>query len=200
MLIAISGSQGSGKTTVLNALKEKGYPIIERKTSRSILEDWGVTLQQVNNNAELTIKFQEEISERKFADEYHAMNSDEVWFTERTHSDLFTYALVSLGKDNIHSEWLDMYYKMCEAYNERSYDKVFYLTAGHFNIEHDGVRGSNRHYSRMVDLTMLDFTKQMLDSSILKIIDTPNMTYRMNQILWGITSVQNKNRTGEYNK
>lgn len=192
MLIAISGSQGSGKTTTLNALKERGYPIIERKTSRSILEEWGVTLQEVNNNPELTVNFQIEISQRKYADEAAAIESDEVWFTERTHSDLFTYALVSLGKDNQYSEWLNQYFEDCKKYNEISYDAVFYLTAGHFNVEHDGVRGSNDHYSRMVDLTMLDFTKQMVDSNVLNIVETPNMNYRMNRIMWGMTGVKVK--------
>lgn len=196
MLIAISGSQGSGKTTTLNALKEKGYPIIERKTSRSILEEWDVSLQEVNNNPRLTIDFQQEISKRKYDDEMRASVSDDIWFTERTHADLFTYALVSLGKDNDYTEWLETYYSQCKLFND-IYSKVFYLKAGHFDIEHDGVRGSNRHYSRMVDLTMLDFTKQMVDSNKLKIVDTPNMQYRMNQIQWGIVGVQNKNKTGE---
>ena len=196
MLIAISGSQGSGKSTTLNALKEKGFNIIERKTSRSILEDWNVTLQEVNNNPELTKKFQSEISKRKFYDEAEATQSNDIWFTERTHADLFTYALVSLGKDNEHGDWLDVYYDQCRVYN-RCYSKVFYLTAGHFNIEHDGVRGSNVHYSRMVDLTMLDFTKQMVDSNKLQIVDTPNLQYRMNQIQWGIIGVQKYNKIGE---
>ena len=107
MLIAISGSQGSGKSTTLAAIKERGYNTIERKTSRSILEEWDVTLQEVNNNPKLTIKFQNEITKRKYADELSAAMSDELWFTERTHSDLFTYALVSLGKYNQYSDWLN---------------------------------------------------------------------------------------------
>jgi len=44
MLIAISGSQGCGKSTVLKELKDRGYNVTERKTARSILNDWGVTL------------------------------------------------------------------------------------------------------------------------------------------------------------
>ena len=191
MLIAISGSQGSGKSTTLKALKEKGYPIIERKTSRSILTEWNVTLQEVNNDPELTIKFQDEITKRKFLDEDEAAMSDEVWFTERTHTDLFTYALVSLGKDNQYSEWLDQYHNTCKHLND-NYSKVYYLTAGHFTIEHDGVRGSNDHYSKMVDLVMLDFTKEMVDTNVLKIIDTPDLNSRIERIIWGITGLTNK--------
>ena len=157
MLVAISGSQGAGKSTVLNRLKELGHNIVSRKTSRSILEDWGVTLEQVNNNRDLTLRFQDEIIARKHIDESHAFESDELWFTERTYADLFTYALVSLGKDNVNSEWLNSYYESCESY-QQSYSKVFYIEAGLFDIEHDGVRGSNHHYSTMVDLVMWKYT------------------------------------------
>jgi len=157
MLIAISGSQGAGKSTVLKKLEELGHNIVSRKTSRSILTDWGVTLEQVNSNRDLTLRFQDEIIARKYKDEAHAMQSDELWFTERTYADLFTYALVSLGKDNINSEWLNGYYESCKSY-QQSYAKVFYIEGGIFDVEHDGVRGSNQHYSTMVDLVMKKYT------------------------------------------
>jgi len=181
MIVAISGSQGSGKSTILNRFKEMGYNTVDRKTSRSILTEWDVTLEEVNNNSELTLKFQEEITNRKYQDEMAARSSSEVFYTERTHADLFTYALVSLGKDNNHSEWLDRYYNTCMEYNQQ-YDLVYYLRAGHFSIEHDGTRGSNQHYSRMVDLTMLDTTQQMVHNSKLSIVDTPDLEQRVSII------------------
>lgn len=182
MLVAISGSQGSGKSTILQKIKELGYKTIERKTSRSILADWGVTLQEVNNDAELTIRFQDEITKRKFDDEFAAAKDKQtLYFTERTHADLFAYALVSLGKDNNYSDWLNDYYRACMMHNQL-YAGVYYLRAGRFNIEHDGTRGSNMHYSRMVDLTMLDITQQMVHNSKLTIIETPDLEQRVNII------------------
>lgn len=159
-LIAISGSQGSGKTTILNELQKLGYKTITRKSARSILDEWQVTLPQVNADEELTKRFQEEITKRKFDDEHHAIKSKDVWFTERSHVDLFTYALITLGKNNAHSSWVDSYYGMCKQYND-NYHSIFYLTAGHFSPAHDGVRGSNQHYSTMVDATMIKFLKEM---------------------------------------
>ena len=181
MLIAISGSQGSGKSTILNQIEEAGYPVIRRKTSRSILRDWGVTLQQVNNDPNLTIRFQEEITKRKAEDEA-LQDSRVLTFTERTHADLFTYALVSLGKDNQYSDWINEYYVTCMKYSQ-AYTHVYYLRAGRFNIEADGVRGANQHYSRLVDLTMLDTTQQMILSSRLTVIETPDLTQRVSMIL-----------------
>lgn len=160
MLFAISGSQGSGKSFTLNALKDIGYNIIERKSSRSVLDDWGVTLSEVNNDRELTVRFQDEIIKRKFVDEAIAVASDAVWFTERTYADFFTYCLVSLGKDNEYSDFVDQYFIRCKEY-QRTIRGTFFLQAGHFAVEHDGVRGSNKYYSTMVDMVMKEFTEQM---------------------------------------
>lgn len=181
MLIAVSGSQGSGKSTIIKQLSDLGHNTVGRKTSRSILQEWGVSLAEVNDNPELTMKFQEEISNRKYADEAHAIDSDDLWFTERTHADLCTYALVSLGKDNKYSLWLNEYYTMCMKYNQ-AYTGVYYLRAGHFNIEDDGTRGSGIHYSRMVDLVMLDTTQQMVQAGKLTVVDTPDLSQRVSLI------------------
>lgn len=187
MLVAVSGSQGSGKSTIIGELKNKGYNTIERKTSRSILSDWGLSLQEVNNDAELTTKFQEEITKRKYQDEIVAIDSPDLWFTERTHADLFTYSLVSLGKDNDYNEWIHSYYQKCMEYNQ-CYAAVYYLRAGQFKVKADGTRGAGLHYSRMVDLTMLDITQQMVHTSKLTIIDTPDLTQRVN-----IVAIQSEN-------
>lgn len=163
MLISVSGSQGSGKSTVLADLQERfGYKTVERKTSRSILSDWGVTLDQVNSDHELTVKFQSEIIKRKYEDEQAALDQypNEIILTERTYADLFTYALVSLGKHNQYSLWLNVYYDQCKKLQD-TYEAIFYLKSGLFDVVHDGVRGSNLHYSRMVDLTMWDLTENM---------------------------------------
>ena len=183
MIISISGSQSSGKTTILNMLKDKGLNVIQRKTSRSILTDWGVTLDQINNDPHLTNKFQHEIILRKYQDELTAhLDQQNIWFTERTYSDLMTYFLIVLGKNNEFSTHINEYYSSCIRY-QQTYDKVFYLKAGHFIPEDDGVRGSNVHYSRMVDLIMLDFTTQMTSVDKLTVIQTPCLQQRLDIIL-----------------
>lgn len=182
MLIAVSGSQGSGKTWILNEIKKLAFEVIERKTARSILLEWGVTLNDVDDDLELRVKLQDEISKRKFEDEIEAAKSANLYFTERTHADLFTYALVSLGKNNDYEEWISEYYKKCMRYNQELYRLVYYLRAGHFNVVHDDVRGSNIHYSRMVDLVMHDITQQMVHVSKLTVIETPDLDQRVNII------------------
>ncbi len=153
MLCAIAGSQGSGKSSLIEQLKLLGYQSIERKTSRSILTDWGVTLSEVNNNRDLTIKFQDEILKRKLDDENAALSGLTPIITERTYIDLLTYAVVAIGKDNEYDEWLDSYAERCfEAM--KTYTSIFYLESGLFPVVGDGVRGVNSYYSELVDVTM----------------------------------------------
>ena len=175
MLVSASGSQGAGKTTVLSKLADK-YKIIERKTSRSILSDWGVTLSQVNNDRSLTVQFQEEILKRKLNDD--TRDPFRIYLTERTFADLFVYALVAIGKDNEYSDWLDDYYIRCMQAQER-YDLVFYFTAGYFAPPKDGVRGTNGHYSKLVDTILFNYTTQMIDPKKLIVVDTANLWERI---------------------
>ena len=166
MLFAISGSQGSGKSTVLQSLQDKGFPVVQRKTSRSILDEWGVTLSQVNNDRELTVKFQDEILARKQADEKEAVEDlSRIWFTERTYADLFTYALIAIGKDNEYSDWMNDYFDRCKMLQE-SYKHNFYLRGGMFTVEADGVRGANPHYANMVDVVMKNVLDRMQSSAV----------------------------------
>jgi len=179
MLCSVSGSQSCGKSTIIARLAELGYNTVTRKTSRSILTDWGYTLDQVNENNDLTCKFQDEILKRKLEDDRSSYNeAHKITFTERSFADLWTYALVAMGHNNAYSDWLDEYYRKCMA-AQQIYDKVYYLRAGHFKPEHDGVRGSNRHYSRMVDLTMVDYFGQMTQPTRQCVIETPNLSDRI---------------------
>lgn len=181
MLIAISGSQGSGKSTTLEAIKKAGYGVIERKTSRSILNDWGVTLDEVNANPDLTTKFQDEITKRKWIDEMAAVADSNVYFTERTHMDLFAYALVAIGHDNKYSDWLNQYYKTCFAHTQ-VYHHVYFLPNGCFEVEHDGVRGVNKHYSAMTNTMMERYTLEALPNKV-TIVQVCDLQDRRNLIL-----------------
>jgi len=180
MLIAISGSQGSGKSTVLNGLKDMSYNVIERKTSRSILSEWEVTLDEVNNNHDLTIKFQNEITKRKWEDEITAIASPEFWFTERTHMDLFTYALSVLGRDNNYNDWLNRYYDTCVAHT-KAYHAIYFLPNTCFDVESDGVRGENKHYSQMVNTMLLQYLQQSHSKKLI-VVNECNVSERISTI------------------
>lgn len=164
MIIAISGPQGCGKTTTLGLLPQE--QVIARKTARAILEDWKVTLQDVNEDADLTMKFQDELFKVKWTDEatfgFDGPRRDELMFTERTFADLFTYAAISIGKHNRCQQWLTDYYMKCINANLALYTGVYLLPRLPSQpVEHDGVRATSPYYSMLVEGAISQFTRSM---------------------------------------
>lgn len=181
MLVAISGSQGSGKSTILNRLKDQGFQVLERKISRSIQADWKVTLDEVNSDYDLGMRFQEETFKRKCEDEEKYIKASSIYFTERSHADFFAYAVVNFGKLNSHADWLQDYYLRCMK-AQTAYRHCWYLKAGSFAVVGDGVRAINRHYSTMIDLAMFEFTQQMTPTGRLSVVNTPVLDERVAMI------------------
>lgn len=172
MLVSVGGAGGCGKSTVISQMSTMyGIPSIDRKTSRSILSDWGVSLDDVNVDPELAIKFQEEILLRKQNDERIAINSSDVWLTERSYADLFVYAIGAVGRFNKYNDWIDGYYqRCCEAQN--AYLFVAYIKNGYFDPIDDGVRGINTHYSVIIDLAISSYTQGMSCMKVLVVDDS----------------------------
>lgn len=163
-LISFAGSAGSGKSTLITTLLQQEKikcEVITRKTSRSILSDWNKTLIEVNQDVTLFKKFQIEMLNRKYNDDISLLSyTDNIIITERTFADLYTFALIILGHNNEHTEWLQEYYEMCKE-KQHIYNTVFLLPYGHFPIQNDNVRPSNNHFnimwSKMIDHFTRDF-------------------------------------------
>ncbi len=160
--IAISGAQGSGKTTILDhlktAFKYSNVGFVGRKTSRSILKEWNITLNDLDDNPDLAIKFQEEIFTRKKVDDFETLDNPIV-ITERSMLDLLTYTMFTLGKRNELSDWIDDYAQRLIDANQ--YTLIFHLSGGFVSNDiNDGVRGINKHYNHSVNAVLEMFLQK----------------------------------------
>jgi predicted ATPase len=181
-LIGICGSQGSGKSTILQALKDMEFTAIEGKVARSILQDWNTTLPEIYSNTQTVEKFQNEIIIRKQTEEQHYINhTDDIVFVERTYADLFSYALLNLGRVNAHNEWLDEYYIKCRD-AQSVYSAIFILPSNKFSIYNDGVRSINAHYGQLIDNTLMYYLDNMSTCPVVPIISV-NVEDRVETIL-----------------
>jgi predicted ATPase len=178
-LIAICGSQGQGKTTVLASLQELGYTVSFPKTSRSILNEWDVSLEEVNRNPQLKMKFQDEIIQRHYLHNMQFVDTPAIVFTERSFADIFVYTILSLGPFNEFSQWLDEYYERCKDY-QKIYQNIFKLEGRVDDVENDGVRSVNRHFTQSVD-TLLRYYLDDFGVNV-NIIDDPDHESRIKLI------------------
>ena len=179
-LVAICGSQGQGKTTVLSSLQELGYQVSFPKTSRSILEEWGVSLEKVNSDPQLKMRFQDKIIKRHYEHNMECAETDaRVVFTERSFADIFVYTVLSLGPFNEFSSWLDNYYNQCKEY-QKIYSSIFKLEGRVNDVENDGVMSVNQHFTQSVD-TLLRYYLDDFGVRV-NIIDDPDHENRIKVI------------------
>lgn len=177
------GPQGCGKSTVLNALDELGYPSIERKTARSVLDDYGLTLDEIYSDKELHKRFQDDLLIRKIKDEDEHIESSELIFTERSYLDLFAYATQNLSCYKDCHEWLNTYYDVCQKY-QSYYKRVYFIKGGMFKVEDDGVRGAGGHFAIQIEALL----KAYMDPEKTKIIDVLDIDDRVQTIIKDVQS------------
>lgn len=194
MIIGISSSQGQGKSTIISSLHERGYNVIQSHTSRKILDEWGISLPEIESNTKLRVKFQEEVFLRHYEliRKYNERNG--VYIIERTFLDIFSYTLISLGLYNEFSSWLDEYYHKCK--NAQSLFSLTFVLNG-LNIQdpekNDGVRSINQHFSKLVHGAIVQSAESMIDDEK-KIIEiySPDHEERLENITKGIDLICKK--------
>lgn len=159
-IATISGSQGQGKSTVLNTLASRGYSVVERKTSRSILGEWGMTLAEVNAYHPLTRYFQEQVLERHLESMKPLADSPGLHFMERSFADIFVYSNFSVGPFNVHNSWHEDYYNRCIE-GQSMFSSIYHLTGRTYVPQEDGCRSTNPHFAGMVDREILYYVHRM---------------------------------------
>jgi len=187
MLIAISGSQGCGKSSLLNELQNRGYNVLQYKTARSVLTNWNMTLEQIYQNSDSIQEFQSQLLARKLADEAQYANSEQIYFTERSYIDLLTYTISHLGNKNRYSDWINAYFSLCIIY-QKLYSSVMYIEGGLFDVHHDGIRPSNNHYCQMIDLHM-KYNTQKHTARNFSIIDMDGVNLRADFVQTQLTKI-----------
>lgn len=199
MIVGISGAQGQGKTTVIKKLVElypDEYYDFSIQTSRNLLADYDLTLDQINKYLPLKVQYQD----RLFRNHLGSIKGSgqattlkgKVRLIDRTFSDIFVYALVSVGAFNEYSVWLNSYYEDCKN-AQKELDGVFYLTGRDYTPEYDSVRSTNIHFSSMVDQLIRKYTFGFANSNgIVEMVEESDLEKRVEIIHNNIQKIKNR--------
>lgn len=164
MIFGITGSQGCGKTTVLNDLKSAGYNVDIFSTPRDVQARLGyASLAEVLDQSFDKIKqFQEAILETKYKRDsaLAEKHKDGVAFVERTFADIFAYATTWATqlpkKSEEFTEWVNTeYFNKCKAAQlELQYSTIILSPLETFEVD---LRRANEETRFIVDLQMRTF-------------------------------------------
>ncbi len=192
MIISISGSQGQGKTTTVHEIMSNNKKILSgaANIARTILNDWNKSLDDINLNIHLKMKFQDEIINRQYKIESE-LSPGEIYISERSYADIFAYALVNLGSFNKCSKWLNEYYGKCYEF-QKIYKKIFFLTGREYIPENDGIRSINKLYGKMIEIMtyqyLMDFAEDNINQEIIK-VNMPYTEDRVSTILARLSNI-----------
>lgn len=160
MIICLTGTQGQGKTYLLNQLKEKGHNVRFNTTAREVLAEHHITLEEVYTNPNLSINFQDEILNRQIAYDAKLCEAAEIYVSERSYIDIFVYALMAVGRLNKYESWLQDYYDKCLDAQSKC-GGIIYIYGRKFTPKNDGVRSTSKLFADSVDVVMDHHLKQL---------------------------------------
>lgn len=141
MKVAISGSHGVGKTTLMRAWGRRHT-------------DWG-TLSEVSRscpfplNEKATYQTQNYIMHRQIELELDISSPNIKFVSDRSTLDQIAYVRQAHELGNMTNEQAEYLIKHCRAW-AGTYDFIFYIPI-EFEMENDGVRSPNLDYQRKID-------------------------------------------------
>ena len=153
-IIALSGSHGTGKRTVLNALAENNnYKVDDFEAARFVMEKLGTSIKEFTSRGEsYIIEFQEETLLAKASCDSSLSDSlYPVIFVERCLSDLVAYSRLWNTGTEAYESWLTDYTSRCNRLQNRKIGRCkIYLQLLRSNslLGNDTSRNSFRSTSR----------------------------------------------------
>jgi dephospho-CoA kinase len=178
-IIAICGVQGSGKSTLIEDIREtKKLRIDDFKVSRTVTKEMGFSslLEAVATTASM-IKFQESVFEKKYAHDMNlAKDYDQLWIVERSFIDIAVYTKIwiaeleekGLIEGVVAFSWFKQYVNKCLEAQAQIYDGVVRLEKlKGVKFEKCAYRASEE--SRVLVESVFDETVENLEHNMIKL-------------------------------
>jgi predicted ATPase len=187
MLIAVSGTQGVGKTTLLNELKKIDYSVDNFKVSRTVQQELGfATLNEaVSSDWNTMAKFQDTIMSRKFANDcaLSTLKTNDIIFVERSFIDILAYTEkwnFQLATQLWHNKWMNVYREQCLDM-QKIYDGLIFVEHHEKIPFEDDVNRADKYSQHQIQ-TRLKELAEIVDLPTL-VIKEYNLNTRVQEVI-----------------
>lgn len=140
----LTGAQGTGKTTIMNAL-----PVSFNKIQ-------GITRQVIQSNNLLINEESNEITQRCIFDAYIRKFTDtDEFISERSLIDVVAYTTYLYRHKRISKKFLRTQERLLKNFIERFPECIYFYLPITFDIQDDGVRSTNKEFQQEIDEIIL---------------------------------------------
>jgi predicted ATPase len=180
MKIIFTGAQGTGKTSVMDALPDTFNKI--RGITRNIIKEKKLTVNEYSDNASQTHIFN--------AYEHQLVSTDN-YIAERGLIDVYAYTMSRVKAGKCSQTIAETQLSKIEKFNTKNPDVIYIYFPIEFDIVEDGVRSMNKDFQKEIDeiihTTLLKTgcnyfsvsgTVEQRVSQILNIIDIENEIHK----------------------
>ncbi len=156
--IAFTGSEGSGKTTLINSLAdilkvEKTVNVV-----RDAIKDMGLEKPPAfGTDKKLTMEFQSWLLQKRAIMEKFLLQP---FLADRSSVDMFAYTLSHLAREDDMQDFLDSFYQKCIDYAKSMYEFHFFVPSGRIPMVADGLRNTQVNNARLMHFIMLGILQE----------------------------------------
>lgn len=166
----MTGSQGTGKTTVLNMFKEAGYPVIT-EVVRNLVKEKGISINQDGTDATQMLVFETY---------FKLLGKTEKYVSDRGLTDVISYTTAGVLEGKVSESVLNEQKIMIEEFVRSNPDIVYVYFPVEFPVVADGTRSVDEDYRKQID-NLIHNTLDTLKIPYLTVTGTPEE--RFHQIL-----------------
>lgn len=154
MLIGFTGAGATGKSTVLNAIRDlPGCPPILTSVSRRVFAERGLA-SEADQDA-LSPADRWALQSHIFEEQWRLESSLQSYVTERTSLCRLAYTVFRNGTHMTDEQWETLSTRV--ESDMRKYDALFYFPIAPFNVTDDGFRQGGRPYNWCLDAMIRTF-------------------------------------------
>lgn len=165
--ICLTGSQSTGKTTVLNMFKEAGYPVIT-EVVRNLVKNKKITINKEGTDDTQMLVF------NTYKD---LLGNTEKYVSDRGLTDVISYTAAGVFEGKVNKSILDSQEILIEEFIKENPDIVYIYFPIEFPVVADGTRSVDEDYRKQIDNLIHD-TLDNLGIEYITVTGTPEERFR----------------------